>query len=370
MSAGENARAVEMSSGDTASTLTQLVEKNPASYGGAYINDAGQVVLQLIEGDARLRPGRYSPGEIEALSDQIREASLTSDVTIEWRKYSRAHLKQVDIEISKLVRGQQVPELVTAHYIRDDINAVEVGVRKLTPAVEETFNKFGAAVRLVEMEPFREMSRTDDSSPFKGGIPLAMGSPAGSECTAGYAVGRNRVHYGVTAGHCGRRSRTAYHNARLIGDLIQRKDNDQYDSALIDARFAGRIWVGGRVTSTWITVKESASADPVGYSLYLSGTRTGEKCSARIVNSAPGCFTFQTSDGTTRERCNLHLAQRLGEVIVRPGDSGGPVYLRMQNGFLRIHGHIVGGYSRGGDRVLYQPVRITTAVQDVYVVLG
>ncbi|MFD1824506.1 hypothetical protein [Mumia zhuanghuii] len=169
-------------------------------------------------------------------------------------------------------------------------------------------------------------SRTADTSPHWGGAKITAGS---TSCTSGFTVKSktSSTRYSVTAGHCGPNGTSWYSGAYYFGQTAGRSGYPNYDQArLAGSSYTNSIYTDGLDNFNVRTVTGANDGD-VGDSVCVSGVVTKSVCGIEIKSlSATYC-----DDPDVSSTCTTYLMRGRRDddrVIVRKGDSGGPVYQR------------------------------------------
>lgn len=192
-------------------------------------------------------------------------------------------------------------------------------------------------------------SRNSDTAPHWGGARITAGSTG---CTSGFTVKSksSSTRFSVTAGHCGPNGTAWYSGSYFFGNTAGRTGYPEYDQArLSGSTYTNSIYTDGLDSFTTRVVTGANDGD-VGDSVCLSGQVTKSVCGVEIKSlSATYC-----DDPDVAATCTTYLMRGRrsdDRVIVRRGDSGGPVYQR--NSTLpraSIRGMII-AYDMGGIRV-------------------
>jgi hypothetical protein len=177
--------------------------------------------------------------------------------------------------------------------------------------------KVGVPTTVVYQAPIRQLSRTDDRSPWSGGA-VVVNSTLGSTCTAGFGVNSDAGPAILTAAHCGRvGDRFQDGTGELIGTMGPRNAAD--DVALIPtSSVSNRVYSGSQISNNSQTVTGFADSF-IGELVCQSGYTTA------AVFDGPLCGLevrfFSLSPGVATEATQID-----GITPARDGDSGGPVY--------------------------------------------
>lgn len=197
----------------------------------------------------------------------------------------------------------------------------------------------------VEPSPSARASRLNDS-PTGGHWGGARIASAAEICSAGFSVVRrsNRTRASVTAGHCGPNGMRWRSGSHFYGIGAGRHSYPDYDQQLlVGSAYGPRIWTDGGDTED-VRVVKGANDAAVGQRICASGSFTRSVCGIRVDSlsarycDADGCTTY------------VLRGSRSGSVVVRTGDSGGPVYSKPGSNTAIIRGMIFAGtgcYSSG-----------------------
>jgi streptogrisin D len=242
------------------------------------------------------------------------------------------------------------PEAHRTTFVTDVDPALEqitVGMNPLTTraAVLQAALDVNPHVVRVEPSPSLRASRLNDS-PNGGHWGGARVTSSVEICSAGFSVVRrsNGTRASVTAGHCGPNGTRWRSGSHYYGTGAGRHNYPDYDQQLlVGSTYGPRIWTDGDDT-TDVRVVRGARDAAVGQKICASGSYTRSVCGIRVDSlsarycDADGCTTY------------VMRGTRSGSVIVRTGDSGGPVYSKRGSGGATIRGMIFAGtgcYSSG-----------------------
>lgn len=191
--------------------------------------------------------------------------------------------------------------------------------------------------------------RLNDGEPHWGGAGIRPGSLSSNNCTSAFTVRLPNGNLGsVTAGHCfvdsgAINGRNVYSGNQFYGETAGAFDYPSYDMVRITPQgetFDNKIHVDPCCPSVRTVV---ASGNPaVGDFICNSGMTTRAICGLEVrAIDQTVCF----SDGG----CRVHMIRvtRSGDVIVRGGDSGGPMYNRFGDTQAAARGMIIGRSSDG-----------------------
>lgn len=239
-------------------------------------------------------------------------------------------------------------------------NAVNVGVVRLRQSLlEDVQRAFGDAVTLVERPRLRRYSRTvaADDGTLSGGAQIYR--PSGTRCSSGFPVELDGSLRGfTTAGHCALNQpdypTITNTDEKYLGNLLSFHwgfaENQGFgivwsqetDASLIfDYLFSGqaqpvpKVYVGGTNSNTRRYIR--GYREPLlGETVCFSGALSGENCRAVITNTDVSAV-FYIDGGIGMLLSGLVEASSWdGSVIARPGDSGGPVYVKENIGWNQV----------------------------------
>ncbi|RIV40066.1 hypothetical protein D2L64_07045 [Micromonospora radicis] len=214
------------------------------------------------------------------------------------------------------------------------------------PAAAEAARQALGDVAVVTLAESARTGRLDDGRPHYGGAGVRVGSGTinSNICTTAFTVRRNSDgrRGGVSAGHCFGNGQRIFSSTHFWGDSWGRSDYPAFDLigvASAGETYANVIHVDPCCPSTrTVTAKRSPV---VGDGICLSGMVTRAICGLTVTN-----LTGQLCDpaGCTP---GLMTARRNNDVVVRGGDSGGPVYIRTGTANATAVGSIVGTTDSG-----------------------
>lgn len=202
--------------------------------------------------------------------------------------------------------------------------------------------------------------RLDDGEPHYGGagIRVGSGSTSNNTCTSGFMVRRNSDgRKGMAAAaHCFENNQSIYSGPQFYGVTADENVNN-YDVIGIYSTtetYAPVIHVDPCSPCTR-TVVNDITPLPNSY-VCLSGMVTKAICSVKVISTGNGtCLPEGCVTGVI-------WAERWDRTIVKPGDSGGPMYTRVGSTGATINGMIIGQDAVWGpNRVLAESA---SSVQD------
>ncbi|GIH04736.1 hypothetical protein Rhe02_28030 [Rhizocola hellebori] len=193
--------------------------------------------------------------------------------------------------------------------------------------------------------------RLNDGEPHFGGAGIRNGynsSLSSNTCTAGFTVRRNAdgQRGGFTAGHCFANGNILYSSTQLWGEAWGKVNFPAYD--MIGIKSWSETYDNVIHTDNCCPVKRDViGRDPavVGDLVCFSGMVSKALCSIQVT-STNGYFCDQY--GCTG---GLIEAIRGGGVIVRPGDSGAPIYTRYGSNSALATGMVIA--AAGGGTIAY-----------------
>ncbi len=251
-------------------------------------------------------------------------------------------------------------------------NSVVVGLTSVSADLQvQASQSLGSIVRLVLTARPQLDNRFSDVSPFRGGDALDQGGDNPGGCTAGFAAHDSNNHPGLlTAGHCFNQNSAIYQGGNWVNNpnptypdgtklgwvTIRVNGSTDPQASVTDGEFVdvtrdpccswqsqGRVF-WGPATENWFNVS-GALTSWVGANVCTDGAVTGTQNCAGNIGGGPGCVKFVNVVPTY---CNLwlfHATDQPPSVMVRSGDSGGPVYQGDGAGGVRAMGQITGADS-------------------------
>jgi hypothetical protein len=196
----------------------------------------------------------------------------------------------------------------------------------------------------VTLDEAPRTSRLNDGEPHFGGAGVRAGSGSTNTCTTAFVARRLSVsgdtavyNGGISAGHCFGNGTKVYSSTQYWGTASRESEYPTYDMIFVGSSaetYDNAIHTDPCCpTRRYITGKRNPL---VGDVVCLSGMTTKATCGVTVISlNAVIC----DSNGCTP---GLMEGGRNGDIIVRAGDSGGPVYLRSGTSNAIALGMIVG----------------------------
>jgi hypothetical protein len=196
----------------------------------------------------------------------------------------------------------------------------------------------GAIVRAVAGSPQR-MTRLSDT-PTGGHWGGARITSPVKICTAGFSVVRrsNGAHASVTAGHCGDVGTDWYSGSNYYGTTIVRTNYPDYDQSLLSGSAYGpKIWTDGPGDTEDVRTVKGGADPAVGTLICQSGSISTSLCGITVQSTSA---TFCDADG-----CTTYVIRgtKGGQIVIRSGDSGGPMYTKPAADSATIRGIAIAG---------------------------
>jgi|SRR5919109_43417 hypothetical protein len=225
----------------------------------------------------------------------------------------------------------------------DSAYHVELSPKDASAAAVLT-SKLGDRVK-IQLSQVSLTDRLNDGQPHWGGSGIRPGNVSSNICTSAFVVNLPGGGLGaVTAGHCfvdtgTINNRNVFSGSQDYGGLTSgSSDYPNFDMVRINN--GGQSWQAKiHVDPCCPDVRTvTSSGNPaVGDFICNSGMTTRAICGL-LVHAIDQTVCF--SDG-----CRLHMirADRNGDVVVRGGDSGGPMYNRIGSADAAARGMIIGG---------------------------
>jgi streptogrisin D len=159
-------------------------------------------------------------------------------------------------------------------------------------------------------------------------------------CTAGFTVVRrsNGARASVTAGHCGGVGTVWYSGSNYYGTTSVRTDYPDYDQALVTGSSYGpKIWTDGAGDTEDVRTVTGAGDPAVGSQICQSGSYSGSLCGITVQSNSA---TFCDEAGCTTY---VMRGTKSGQIVIRGGDSGGPIYTKPGADWATIRGSAIAG---------------------------
>ncbi|HEX2355458.1 MAG TPA: hypothetical protein VHI50_03215 [Micromonosporaceae bacterium] len=233
-----------------------------------------------------------------------------------------------------------------AFHLDPSDSAFHVSFDPRYPRAAEALQKSLGGLAAVTLDGASRAGRLDDGEPHYGGAGVRVGSGSSSSntCTTGFVVIRNSDgrRGGVSAGHCFNNGQQIYSGPQYWGQASGESGFPTWDQIGIFAAsetYANKIHVDPCCPSVRTV---TGRANPyIDLTVCHSGMVSRATCGIRIVSTNG---QFCDSDGCTTL---LAVGTRSGDIIVRGGDSGGPVYTRPGSSTATIRGMVI-AYASGG----------------------
>jgi hypothetical protein len=217
----------------------------------------------------------------------------------------------------------------------------------------------------VELGEAARAGRLNDGNPHYGGSGIRVGYSSNTDsntCTSGFEIRRNaNGKLGMTAaGHCFANSDSIYSSTQYYGSAWDKFSFPSLDAMTVisTSETYDNVIHTEPCSPCTRTVTAKGTAGAGGY-VCLSGMVTQAICSVYVEStSASICDSYGCTYG-------LMQGYRNGDTIVRPGDSGGPVYARTGTASATALASIVGGVgsrTSTSTRVLAEHV---TSIEDL-----
>ncbi|MDX6237925.1 MAG: hypothetical protein QOG10_2740 [Kribbellaceae bacterium] len=190
-----------------------------------------------------------------------------------------------------------------------------------------------AIVHTVAGSPQR-MTRLNDT-PTGGHWGGARITSTVKNCTAGFSVVRrsNGARASVTAGHCGGVGTGWYSGSNYYGTTIVRTNYPDYDQSLISGSAYGpKIWTDGPGDTEDVRTVKGGADPAVGAQICQSGSYSTSLCGITVQSTSA---TYCDADG-----CTTYVIRgtKGGQIVIRNGDSGGPMYTKPASDAATIRG--------------------------------
>jgi hypothetical protein len=172
---------------------------------------------------------------------------------------------------------------------------------------------------------------------YKPGQPMGPTKAAADNCTGGWAVRGEMGLFFLTAGHCQAQGTVVHGYQKAFGTVLRNDDGKGMDAALVQP-YAGVdalqdvVDRSDSVIGHTIGIVPNSELATPGLWLNKMGRKTG--------------WTWGTTDGRWMQWNGEWV--KCAELGAKPGDSGGPVFIRDAANRARAAGMIVGGKAVGG----------------------
>lgn len=201
---------------------------------------------------------------------------------------------------------------------------VEYDQQTTSPETAAALSAIDGAILLATPGSPQRMTRYNDT-PTGGHWGGARITSSIRHCTAGFSVVRrsNGARASVTAGHCGGPGTTWRSGSYSYGTTSVRTNYPDYDQALITgSSYGAKIWTDGPGDTEDVRTVKGGADPSVGSQICQSGSFTTSLCGITVHSNSA---TYCDDDGCTTY---VMRGTRSGQIVVRSGDSGGPVYTK------------------------------------------
>lgn len=232
-----------------------------------------------------------------------------------------------------------------AFYVDADTSTVLVIVESKTSELAKYLRgQYGDLITFAAEGGVMRAGRQDDGEPHRGGAAIRQPGQGINTCSSGFAVRilSTDALGSVTAGHCFGNSQLVYSGPEFYGEAFGKTNYPTFDMMRIHPAgqtFSKNIYTTPGPPNVRTVVASGNSA--LGAFVCGSGMVTFAICGLEVMNMDA---TFCPPDGCTP---NLMTTRRDNDVIVRDGDSGGPVYNRFGSSDAAIRGMIIGRSGSG-----------------------
>lgn len=328
----------------------------PDNYGGTYINENDELVIQLVRNEKNINSLKYnsSSGEI----------SLDDSVIKEYVEHSYNDLNDINDLITKyfLKNGVKNTNFV-ANYVDVFSNKVIVELKNISLEEQEKFKnevidsdliEFKLGERISTTATYKAGSRyTYDAAFEKDGKTI---NKMNSSCSVGARAKRNGAVGYITAGHCfGYMDYTVTSSKINNGTYVTRSYSSSMDAAFV------KLSSGNSLSNDLNDMGYQASfINTTGQNYFISGTMVGKDGYAgKFGSGIIGSLNYSVTDNDGYYHSGLVKAN----ITTILGDSGGPVFT-ISTLTLKEGAPLIGIISVGGTNVLgfYEYNRIVTAL--------
>lgn len=327
----KNATAVDVSNKISDKFTQSLTRKSsnqeyPNFFGGKYINDNDELVIQIVEENIP---------EVDTNEYKIYDSiiNISEDVKIEYVKNSYKTLVETN---DKVVSFLTLEQSITASYIDVINNVVVVELRNNT---EEEINHFKENVINSPVIRFIKGKELNATATLNVGSPLSNGNA--NFCSVAYRATYNGTSGFVTAGHC---TGAVNSNFYSYGTVLRRSVGGALDGAFISSSYTvthSLNYSGFPVTS--LSTTTSSTFMTVGQKVGRVGYKT---------EFQTGKITKLNWSGNVSGYSWNNLVET--DVYHGGGDSGGAVFTLVQNAQLLGIANI--GYQNPSNYMVFSKV--------------
>lgn len=173
-------------------------------------------------------------------------------------------------------------------------------------------------------------SRSNDTSPYSGGIYTAPLSSVYPTCSSGFPIVINGTRYLTTAGHCydaaagGSGFPSNVYNGGAYMGRANWLDTSNYgvDTSIITAQGDFSLY---RTSTSIVGYSSTPWTSVAGQTICSGGAFSGERCALPVIR-VNYCSDYYYDDGS-RFTCGVATAGKDGAQAAGHGDSGGPMYI-------------------------------------------
>jgi streptogrisin D len=240
-------------------------------------------------------------------------ARTTAPVSVGKAAYSLAELRVAGAKLRSALKAES-PRIKYAV----DGSRIVVGMAVPAGFVEQSLPHVGVPVEIADQGAKADMSRYDDWAPWRGGGDNINYSQS-SRCTGGFPVTNGGAKFILTAGHCGSNGQAIYDSTgEYIGNFCN--DNDGHDLGMVcpPGGVTPQMYVGDLNSNVVMRVEGWDWTFPGEY-LCQSGGSSARDIGGPVCNLRVEKFNTDAGDAVEARQVD-------GQVAVRGGDSGGPVY--------------------------------------------
>ncbi len=279
----------------------------PEYYGGAYVNDAGNLVIYVIDYDKKN----------EEEKDKYREMyyTITKDknITIKNAKYSYSSLTKTMDKLNQYCENNPLDEIsknLDTYALLDAENKIVV---ELENCNEEVIKKFKSKVIDTSQIEFKKAeAESEDYASLKPGRKILKSN--GGMASMGYRAKKNGVSGIVTAGHFADLNTKIYVGSKKIGTVTAYAESGSVDAAFVKVTNSSYV-PSNTLYGTSNSLSTTISEPGVGTVINKIGAKTGHT-SGKIV-STNSTFKVNGNRFTNLTKADFDAAK---------GDSGCIVY--------------------------------------------